>query len=38
MAVQGMLDVEYRIVVACRNGNVYTIKVCLIALLACFLH
>lgn len=27
MAVQGVLDVEYRICVACRNGNVYTIKV-----------
>ena len=26
MAVQGLCDVEYRVVVACRNGNVYTIK------------
>lgn len=26
MAIQGQLDVDYRIVVACRNGSVYTIK------------
>lgn len=28
MAIQGTLDVEYRISVACRDNNVYTIKVC----------
>jgi Bardet-Biedl syndrome 1 protein len=28
MAISGTLDVEYRIVVACRDNNVYTIKVC----------
>jgi hypothetical protein len=27
IAVTGSFDVEYRIVVACRNNNVYTIKV-----------
>ena len=26
LAVQGTFDVEYRIVVACRNGNIYQIK------------
>lgn len=26
MAVTGMYEVEYRIVVSCRNGNIYTIK------------
>jgi Bardet-Biedl syndrome 1 protein len=26
MSVQGLHDVEYRIVCACRNGNIYTIK------------
>ena len=26
MSVTGLYDVEYRIVVACRDGNVYTIK------------
>lgn len=26
LAVQGTLDVEYRIVAACRNGNIYQIK------------
>lgn len=26
ISVQGVLDIEYRIVVACRNGSVYTIK------------
>lgn len=26
IAVSGLYDVDYRIVVACRNGNVYTIK------------
>lgn len=27
MAITGTLDVEYRIAVACRDNNVYTIKV-----------
>lgn len=27
MAISGTLDVEYRIAVACRDNNVYTIKV-----------
>jgi hypothetical protein len=27
LAIQGLYDVEYRITVACRNGNIYTIKV-----------
>jgi Bardet-Biedl syndrome 1 protein len=27
MSVSGTFDVEYRIVVACRNNNVYTVKV-----------
>ena len=27
MAVTGLYDVDYRVVVACRNGSVYTIKV-----------
>jgi Bardet-Biedl syndrome 1 protein len=26
IAITGLLDVDYRIVIACRNGNVYTIK------------
>lgn len=27
MAISGTLDVEYRITVACRDNNVYTVKV-----------
>ena len=27
MAITGLFDVDYRIVVACRDGNVYTVKV-----------
>ena len=26
LSVSGLYDVEYRVVVACRNGTVYTLK------------
>ena len=35
MAVTGLYDVDYRIVVACRDGNVYTIKVLILAMWQC---
>ena len=27
MVVNGLYDVEYRVIVSCRNGSVYTVKV-----------
>ncbi len=26
LSVSGLYDVEYRVVVACRNGGIYTLK------------